>query len=445
MSKGTKGVWGSLFSSSQKSKGSEKKPEFDAMNIMQVVEYIQQGRKQGKDFTTGTAIPMTKRLFEIAYFDYGVSEKERLVAEEILGALIETVENSLSSNPEALQAYRTANKFQIGMIELHGIGSLSWKIQAPGISGEDVIKILIDPSSGPLIPNFLKAVPAENWDQDKGNVIKALILDRRLGGESNAVLILSGLIAGTDLVAWNIMNPRERSTLMGASKNYKNARDILVGYGLLPTKSSALPMTPRMTDEELPGIVLMSANDRDDPIWPSNIIKRYELFDEEQKAFISITLIIIKTIIFLDLINDVFGRDVSLKVENNVMSNLKESKEKGINTFFEAIRYAEEMALRETSTLGIDKAIASGLMDFYIPKGLSDEEQMELRDIVSEIYNIERRISLHKFRFFLRFFANKGVDLAESLKKHGGLYRYLDPKVGELEKGLILEDWIGEA
>jgi hypothetical protein len=442
MSKGTKGIWRTLFSSSEKPKEPEIKFQFDDMNLTQLAEYIGQEKS---NFTTRAAIDMTKRLFEIAYFDYAVSEAERRVAEKMLGGLIKDIEDSLSSNPEALQAYRKANNFQIGKIELHGIGSLSWKIRAPGISAEDVIKIIIDPSSGPLIPNFLKAVPEENWGQDKGNVIKALILDRRLGGESNAVLILSGLIAGTDLVAWNIMNPSERSALMGASKNYKNARDILGGYGLLPTKSSALPMTPRMTDEKLAWIVLMSANERDDSIWPSNIIKRYELFDEEQKAFISISLFIIKMIIFLDLINDVYGRDVALKVEKSVMDNLKTSKEKGLKTLLEAIRHAEEMALRMTSKLGIDKTIASGLMDSYIPEGLSDEDQMELWDTVAEIYNIERRISLHKFRFFLRFFANKGADLAESLKKYGGLYRYLDPKVGELEKELILEDWIGEA
>jgi hypothetical protein len=145
------------------------------------------------------------------------------------------------------------------------------------------------------------------------------------------------------------------------------------------------------------------------------------------------------------LINDVYGKDVALKLEKNVMDNLKESKEKGFKTFLEAIRYGEEMALSENSRLGIDKVIASGLMDFYIPKGLSDEKQMELRDIVSEIYNIERRSLLHKFRFYLRFFANKGVDHAESLKKYGDLYRYLGSRVGELEKGLLLEDWIGES
>jgi len=442
MSKAIKRLLGSLFSSSQKTKEPDKKFQFDDMNIIQLLEYIKQEKS---NFTAGTAIDMTKRLFEIAYFDYAVSEEERRAAEKILGAVIEDVENSLSSNPEALQAYRTANNFQIDKVELFGIGSLSWKIGAPGISGEDVIKIVIDPSSGPLIPNLLKAMPEENWSQDKGNVIKALILDRRHAGESNAVLILSGLIAETDLVAWNIMNPSERSTLMGVSKNYKNARDVLVKYGLLPSKSSALPMTPQMPDDELVGTVLMSGHDRDDSIWPSNIIKRYELFDENQKAFISITLFIIKIIIFLDLINDVYGRDVALKVEKSVMENLKESKEKGLKTLLEAIRYAEEMALRETSNLGIDKTIASGLMDSYIPKGLSDEDQMELRDIVAEIYNIERRHSLDQFRFYLRFFANKGVYHEESLKKYGDLYRYLGSKLGELERQSFLEDWIGEA
>ena len=444
MSKETKGRWGTFFSSFKKSKEPEKKFQFDDMNVMQLIEYFQEERKQRKDFTAHTAIDMTKRLFEIAYYDYGVSDKERQIAEKLLGAVIEDVENSFSSNPEGLQAYRTANKFQIDNIELFGVGSLAWKTLAPGVSGEDVIKMIIDPSSGPLIPNYLKALPEETWSQNKGAVIKALILDRRLVGESNAVLILAGLVAGTDLVAWNIMNPSERSILMGVSKNYKNARDILVRYGLLPSKSSALPMTPQMPDDELAGIVLMSAHDRDDSIWPNSLIKTYELLHENLKAFISITLFIIKVIIFLDLISDVYGTDVALKIEKNVMDNLKKSKEEGINTFFEAIR-SEEIALKETSKLGIDKTIASGLMDFYIPEGLSEEDQMELRDIVAEIYNIERRRSLDQFRFYLRFFANKGVYHEESLKKYGDLYRHLGSKAGGLEKQVFLEDWIGEA
>ncbi|MGA2319014.1 MAG: hypothetical protein ABSG71_21920 [Thermodesulfobacteriota bacterium] len=70
---------------------------------------------------------------------------------------------------------------------------------------------------------------------------------------------------------------------------------------------------------------------------------------------------------------------------------------------------------------------------------------MELRDIVAEIYNIERRHSLDQFRFYLRFFANKGVYDEETLKKYGDLYRYLGSKAGELERQLFLEDWIGEA
>jgi hypothetical protein len=442
MSEGIKEAWGWLFSSLKKSKEPEKITKFDSMNTMQLVEYIAQKKS---NVTGHTAIEITKRLFEIAYFDYGVSDIERQMAGKLLGASIETLENALSSNPEALQAFKTANQYTIHRIELFGIGSLGWRIGTPGVSGEEVIKMIIAPSSGPLIPNFLKTMPEEGWSQLKGAVIKALILDRRYGGESNAVLILSGLIAGTDLVAWNIMNPSERSTLMGVSKNYKNARDVLVRYGLLLSKSSAHPMTPRMPDDELAGIVLFSAHERDDSIWPSSITKIYELFDENQKAFISITLFIIKIIIFLDLINDVYGKDVALKVEKNVMDNLKESNEKGFKTFLETIRYAEEMALSGNSRLGIDKTIASGLMDFYIPKGLSEEKQMELRDIVSETYNIERRSSLHKFRFYLRFFANKGVEHAESLKKYGDLYRYLGSRVGELEKGLLLEDWIGES
>lgn len=443
MRKGIKEAWGWLFSSLKKSREPEKIIKFDSMNIMQLLEYC---APKKSNFTANTGIELTKRLFEIAYFDYGVSDNERQMAAKLLGALIKDLETSLSSNPEALQAFKTATQYSIDNIALFGIGSLNWQIRAPGVSGEEVIKMIIDPSSGPLIPNFLKVMGEEGWSQLKGAVIKALILDRRYGGESNAVLILSGLIAGTDLVAWNIMNPSERSTLIAVSKNYKNARDVLVRYGLLPSKSSAHPMTPQRPDDELTSIVLFSAHDRDDSIWPSNITKMYELFDEDQKAFISVNLFIIKTIIFLDLISDAYGKDVALKVEKNVMDNLKKSNEKGFKDFLETIRSAEEMALSGNSRLGIDKTIASGLMDFYIPKDLSKEKQIELRDIVAEIFNIERRSSLHKFRFYLRFFANKGVEHSESLKKYNGdLYRHLGSRVGELEKGLLFEDWIGES
>ena len=171
MSKGIKGVWGSLFSPLKKSKEPEKIIKFDDMNIMQLLEYSAQKKS---NFTANTGIEMTKRLFEIAYFDYDVSDKERQMAGKLLGALIQDLENGLSSNPEALQAYRAANKYNIDRIELHGIGSLAWKIRAPGISGEDVIRMVIDSSSGPLIPNFLKAMPEETWGQIKGDVIKAL-------------------------------------------------------------------------------------------------------------------------------------------------------------------------------------------------------------------------------------------------------------------------------
>jgi len=449
VSKGIRGFLGSLFSSSSSNdlKEPEKKLDFDSMNIKQILkqilEYSVQKTRTSADVDVHVLFQMTERLFRCAYYDYNTSDEDRQIAEELLGSVIKDVENGLSSYPEALQSYRTANKYMIDGIELRGIGSLAWKIGAPGVSGEDVIRMIIDSTSGPLIPNFLKIMPENTWGKMKGNVIKALILDRSRNGESNAVIILSGLVAGTDLVAWNIMSPSERSVLMGVSKNYENARNVLVRYGILPNKSLAQPMTPRMDDDALAGIVLLSAHDRDDSTWPSDVVKEYDLLDENQKSFISVSLMGLKVNIFLDLINDIYGKEIAQKIENNVLNNLKEANNLGFKTLFEVIRTVEQIGLMETYEVGIDRTIAAGLMDEYVPKGVSEERQMEIWKTVSDIYNIERINSLHKFRFFLRFFASKDVDHAESLKKSGDLYRSFGSKAGGKDLLEYLEDWIG--
>lgn len=416
--------------------------DFSSMSVQQICDYIQSISSK----TLNKGADLTKRLIDIAFFDYDAKDKERYMAEKLLETLIPEVEKALSYNQEVLQAYREAIKYHMDTIELHGRGSLAWDIGRPGTTGGEVMRKILNRAAGPLIPNFIKAM-GDAWDKLKPDVIKELILDRRRDGEHNAVLILAGLIAGSDEVAWNIMTESERITLMTVSKNYTAARNILVNYGLLPEASNVLPMIPRPKDDVLVSLVMLSSHDKDNiSLWTDEALMKHG-FNEQQTIFLSISLMALRMKLWIDILADNYGDPVSRTIELQAMENLKETNIQGFKTIFDALRTAEQMGLREGSQNGLDRTLACRVMDFCTSKEMSEDEQMDLWRIVADIYNLERVSCMHYIRFLLRYFSNNVDANSEVLKNdqnYGEIYRIFGTPAGEVEHKSMYEDWIGE-
>ena len=57
---------------------------------------------------------------------------------------------------------------------------MAWKVLDPKVKDEEVIDIIVEPSSGPLIPNFLEVISKEKWAIIKPEVIQKLIIQRKI-------------------------------------------------------------------------------------------------------------------------------------------------------------------------------------------------------------------------------------------------------------------------
>ena len=230
--------------------------DFNSLNFQQIFDLLK-GVKEGKENLNSAKdqVLITKRLIEITYYEHNVSDEDRAKGQRLIEALISDIEQSLQSRPDKLEEVREAFQYHLSRVKYIGYGSLGWKISAPGVEESDILEIIIEPSSGPLIPNFL-VTQQDTWAKVKPGVLRALIIDRRRKDEINAVLILSGLLSGYDLVAWNVITGEEREALLNVSKDYDSAREVLVNYNLLPKFSASIPLASTLEKDFLELMVI---------------------------------------------------------------------------------------------------------------------------------------------------------------------------------------------
>ena len=291
--------------------------------------------------------------------------------------------------------------------EQWGRDTLAWKIRAPGVKHEDMVEIVIHPSSGTLIPQFIQSLGKESWESLKGSIIKELIFDRQRKGEHNAVLILAGLITKNDLVAWNILTTEERTPLANISCDYQKARNVLVSYNLIPVNSSAHSMHPQLPVEELAHLISQSSYSHEigeDRLCLNEILDNGQL--SEYDAFISLYLYAIKLNIWIDLITEVYGQDTALRADDIAMNIHKEHRD-DILSFRDELRVIHGAALTDanegTFNVGEDMMIATRIMHHdELFKNLQEEKQVATIDAIKVIFNIQRVAELHISRALLR-------------------------------------------
>ena len=419
--------------------------DFNSLSLQQLLEQLD---KAGDNVGTGFITEFTKRLINLTYFERKISIEDRKKGEQLVSGLIPEFEKLLKPYPDILKAYQEAYQYQLSNVKYHGYGSLAWKISKASVTGEDVISIIVEPSSGPLIPDFLVAMPSENWAQAKPSVLKTLILDRKRGYESNAALILSGLVCGYDQVAWNVLTEKERDALLNAAKDYTSARNVLAKYELLPKKSVAAPLTPTLEAKFVKLLIIFEIREPFEFLSISDLKEKYDKLNQEE--FISVLLWSLRLKLWMDLLEGTYGEQFQEKIEKEIIKEFKKTKKEGFDSFFETLRIADNYRA-DDSYYGSDISIAAAFSDWYIPKKANEEEQLELTRTVAEIVNYARVNALHKFRFMLRYFAKYppergGPDekLGQYINdKYGDMYVLFGSKVPEAEQQLLFEDWIG--
>ena len=123
-------------------------------------------------------------------------------------------------------------------------------------------------------------------------------------------------------------------------------------------------MIPRPKDDVLVSLVMLSSYDKDNiSPWTDEALMKHG-FNEQQTIFLSISLIALRMNLWIDILADNYGDQVSRTIELQAMENLKEANKQGFKTIFDALRTAEQMGLREGSQIGLDRTLAAGLMDY---------------------------------------------------------------------------------
>jgi hypothetical protein len=308
----------------------------------------------------------------------------------------------MEGHPEILKAYKQAYQTHLDSVKSVGIGSLIWKIQESKLSSdEQIARIIIDPSSGPLLPDYIATVDEDDWASFKPFVLKSLIVDRKREKESNAVLIMHGLLCRGDKVAWNILTYDERLALLNASVDYQQAREVLTAYSIVPKKSESVALATNLKEDFLVFLVVEEMR-QSFAFHEVPALKRlYKLIDN--KEFISVLLWALRLKIWIDILRDNEGERHSAGIKSGVLKHLSRGKASDFESYLNYVNKVDDLR-DETLENGPDFVLAAMLWRQYIPEDASEDEHVTRTNALSEILNYERVNMLHQYRFKLRYF-----------------------------------------
>lgn len=414
---------------------------FDAMSLVQVVEHLR-SIKGSIPITTINCIH--RRLHEIALYDHNVEQQTRTQAWQILETLIKDINLSYVDNPDYLRTLNEVSELMLSNVRFIGVGSLSWLIKEYDLPYAEIVPFVMKIEYGHLLADFLTKLAPEAITKTKPILVKHLILSRRYGECTNAVLTLHGLAAKCDDATVALFSESELAVLVGIPDDYISGRQILVNLGLLPEDSNALPFVPAPGTSRLIQQMAHVYKCRDEAV---NADLRMQTADDEGRLNIMQTALAVQRLhLIRRMINQVHGaemakelldvlsegpaRDISLQLDR-VMAYLEN---------FSARTQIDFMLLQRFMTIGGLKVVTEE--DF--------EREHSWMTLGTDWLNNERVEVLNYMRYLLRWDTNyipsqAKTDADESISEFV-LKTYLEQgsKAGLAEKmHPYLEDWIG--
>lgn len=168
----------SLFSRMFGNKGPRK--PIDEMSFLEIAQLIEQNAKSmlAKDL-----IAVARRVTDIALFDHGVTDQDRILALELLPSLDADIEASLKDEPEAWEAYQDAIHHHRGCARHYGYGSLQWKMDEEGIELAEVIPFIARADHAELLPALLEMMEPVVIRDIRGSLLSELATARARQGE----------------------------------------------------------------------------------------------------------------------------------------------------------------------------------------------------------------------------------------------------------------------
>ncbi len=202
-----------------------KESEYGEYSLTQILEYLSAIPDNSSIQSPGN---LTKRLYEISYFDNFVEERERATAADLLEITKLELEKIFSENPEALESYQSANKFMEDRIPYLGIGSLAWMMNEYKIPDEDICDFIVKTENGHLLGKFLQV--ADLSGAKPAMLISLLATVKDISDDP--ILIIHQLILRSDPRIDAILSDDEKIIFKNAYSDRNAAENALKNIGI---------------------------------------------------------------------------------------------------------------------------------------------------------------------------------------------------------------------
>ena len=193
--------------------------------------------------TFGPTHAIFRRLQEIALIDNHVPEEQRDTARKLADALAADLEILFSNDPQKLALFKTEVDETRELARRGGYGSLVWRLNEYPMSSAEVLPYVMKPEHRHLVPDFLEIMGPDKIASMKHLMVQQLVLQAGYNSQ-NSVLILHGLATKGDKAAAALLTSDEYAALLNVPGNYAGGRGVLVGLGILPEVSDAIPFKP---------------------------------------------------------------------------------------------------------------------------------------------------------------------------------------------------------
>ncbi|WP_112184143.1 hypothetical protein [Ralstonia sp. GX3-BWBA] len=256
------GFWSSLFGGNNKAvePAPVEHQSIESMSFAQIIEYLHNLKGA---MSQSVALGLHERLHEIALFDHDVDQQVRVWAMQVVDRLTKDIQAANANNPDLLRNLDQATQLTMERARLGGVGSLAWLLKEHDIPNAEVVSFVMKPEHGHLVSSFIAAVGPQTVAKVKDALVKNLILARRYGSCTNAVLTLHGLAAKGDHATVALFDKDEFAALVNVPDDYAAGRELLVNLGLLPVESSALPFVPVHDKNHLIQLMVAVYKERD--------------------------------------------------------------------------------------------------------------------------------------------------------------------------------------
>lgn len=391
--------------------------------LVELLPFMQEVLTKNPSGSASVLVFFQRRLFEIAYWDFHVSDGDRAKAFELAQSFTASIESAFAGKPDVLEGYRYTVK---KLIHTSPYGTLFWLIEENNIPSDQIPIFAIRPENARLLRKYLEEALASGptvtpkvIKEFSRDLVREVIHARRPVHTKNAVLILHGLVVGRDGTLEAILKPEEITAFRNAHKDYAKAQEALQTLGIQPDDSGGLSFEPTPSPDSLADLVIMDMMEVHKGIDEDAELKAYlDGLSEEDKSNVRFTKSLMTLHLAIQQAGSVYGEAFGTSLRTSILEKLPVVRDRGLELSLKRFELAEDMTYAEVG-FSPDFIILNQFL--YIGKETEQTEElfeMEKESTIrgANILSSYRTRFLEYFRYRLRVFAAR--ERGEPTERH---------------------------